>query len=346
VQTVSVVIPAFNRAREIPGVIATVLSQTYPAREIILIDDGSTDDTPQVVDSVPGPVRYIRQENQGVAAARNRGIQEATGDLVAFLDTDDRWHPRKLEIQTALMGSRSGVGWTATGIDIISQSGDGRTRGGLQQGVPVFKEIGRTPADWFAETLDREMLAVDGLDVEAFVGDAYGLLLNGNFIFPSSVTVRRALLERVGAFDPTYPKAEETEFFLRLAARSPFAMVLMPLTAYHIGASDALTAPDHTVELTELALRAVRRAIDERPPVSEFERRSAERGQRNLLLRQAYAYLSNLDLEQVRVSIRRARDMGLPLGPKGTAYSVLARIPVGMLRGLSRARSAVRKLVR
>src|SRR5262245_24730960 len=96
---VSVVIPTFNRAHLITGAIESVLAQTLPPLEIIVVDDGSTDDTPERLAPYLDRIVFLGQENRGVSAARNAGIQAARGNLIAFLDSDDVWHPRKIEIQ-------------------------------------------------------------------------------------------------------------------------------------------------------------------------------------------------------------------------------------------------------
>jgi glycosyltransferase involved in cell wall biosynthesis len=108
----SVVIPTHNRAADLVKAVRSVWDQTYPAHEIIVVDDGSTDDTAQVAKSLAegGPaVRYLRQTNQGAAAARNRGIRAATGDWIALLDSDDTWLPRKLEAAGALIAAGGGI---------------------------------------------------------------------------------------------------------------------------------------------------------------------------------------------------------------------------------------------
>lgn len=97
--TISVVIPCYNAAPFLRETLDSVLAQTYPAEEILLIDDGSTDDSAAIAASYGPPVRVLRQENQGESVARNRGIDEATGEWVAFLDADDLWLPEKLQRQ-------------------------------------------------------------------------------------------------------------------------------------------------------------------------------------------------------------------------------------------------------
>lgn len=97
--TVSVIIPAYNSAGTIASAVRSALDQTRPADEIVIVDDGSTDNTPDIVRGLGGPIRFYQQENQGAAVARNRAIEECTGELLAFLDADDLWVPEKLEIQ-------------------------------------------------------------------------------------------------------------------------------------------------------------------------------------------------------------------------------------------------------
>lgn len=107
--TVSVVIPAHNKGSTIMSAIESVLHQTFTDLEIMVVDDGSTDDTWKRVNEFGNHVRYIRQESAGVSAARNRGIQESRGELVSFLDGDDLWLPRKLEVQLAAFLREPGI---------------------------------------------------------------------------------------------------------------------------------------------------------------------------------------------------------------------------------------------
>src|SRR3990170_4898248 len=112
VKRVSVAIAAYNRAELLRPTIQSILAQTAPAFEIIVVDDGSTDHTSEVCAGFPA-VRYIYQENKGVSAARNTGLRVATGEWIAFCDSDDLWTPDKLEIQLAAMDATEG-GWSVT----------------------------------------------------------------------------------------------------------------------------------------------------------------------------------------------------------------------------------------
>jgi len=102
--TISVVIPTKNRSAYVAEAIASVLAQTHPVDEVIVVDDGSTDDTPAVLAGFGDAIRIVRQEGRGDGAARNRGVTVSSGTLIAFLDDDDLWEPHKTEVQLAAFG--------------------------------------------------------------------------------------------------------------------------------------------------------------------------------------------------------------------------------------------------
>lgn len=167
--TVSVVIAAYNAERWIAGAIQRVLGQDYPVLEVIVVDDGSTDATREAIAPFREPVRYVFQENAGSAAARNHGIRLARGELVAFLDADDRWLPGKLSAQVACLQAHPDCGWCYTDawpVDASTRSKKVR----LSQLAPMAE-------GWVLEAL-----------------------LLSNFVPFSSALVRREALEAVGGF--------------------------------------------------------------------------------------------------------------------------------------------------
>src|SRR5687767_14566662 len=112
--TVSVVIPTYNYGRYVGDAIDSALAQTRPPDEVVVVDDGSTDDTPDRLAAYGDRIRVVRQTNQGLSAARNAGIRAAHGDWVAFLDSDDAFHPRKLELQLGALARRPELRLLAT----------------------------------------------------------------------------------------------------------------------------------------------------------------------------------------------------------------------------------------
>ena len=120
---VSIIIPTYNRAGLITETLKSVFAQTYKDYEVIVIDDGSTDNTEEVLAPYMDRIRYIRQENAGVSVARNRGMLAATGEFIAFLDSDDLWYPEKLEKQVACMKEHPEIGMTYTDYFLSADPG-------------------------------------------------------------------------------------------------------------------------------------------------------------------------------------------------------------------------------
>lgn len=190
--TVSVVIPTRNRAHRVSGAVRTALDQTHQDLEVIVVDDASDDDTPGVLSDLAAcdpRIRFLRRDERGGAAcARNLGAFSAKGVLVAFLDDDCAWHPRKLELQLASMGAVHGAAYTRQATMDV----DGR---------------------WVVEGRSLpEASPVDGL-------------LRTNFIGSPSLVVNRDLFTEVGGFDEDLPRLQDWDLALRLAHRTSFAFV-------------------------------------------------------------------------------------------------------------------------
>ena len=121
-QIVSVIIPTYNRAKYITSAIDSVLSQTYNNIEIIVVDDGSNDSTREVLYRYGNKIRYVYQENLGVSAARNRGIELSKGEWIAFLDSDDVWFPKKLSVQMEHISERPEIDVHVTNVFISREN--------------------------------------------------------------------------------------------------------------------------------------------------------------------------------------------------------------------------------
>ena len=170
---VSVVIPVHNGGRFLAEAIDSVLAQGYPHREVVVVDDGSTDDSAAIARA--RPVRYQRQENQGVAAARNAGLAAARGELIAFLDQDDVWLPHKLDAQVAFLLEHPSVDMVISPLE-------------------VEVEPGAAPLSWFEPDA--------GMDVQLV--PLLGTLL-----------AWRRCFDRVGGFDTRYEIASDTDWIMR-----------------------------------------------------------------------------------------------------------------------------------
>jgi len=187
---ISVIIPVFNRAAILGRAIDSVLAQSFPVHEIIVIDDGSDDDTPSVLERFAhenSRVISLRQENQGVSAARNMGIERATGDWVALLDSDDAWLPTKLSRQ----------------VEALKTNPDIR--------ICHCDEI------WI-----RNGKRVNPMKKHAKAGgNIYLNCLPLCAISPSAVVIHQDIFNEIGLFDTTFPACEDYDLWLRICARYP-----------------------------------------------------------------------------------------------------------------------------
>lgn len=206
-ERVSIVIPAFNAERTIAATLRSACQQTYRDIEIIVVDDGSTDRTVDLVNQIGDPrIRLLRQENAGVAAARNLAVKQATGSLIAPLDSDDLWHPDKLSRQIKRL------------IDA-----------GTDTGVVYC---------WSTDIDENDIIFEHRLDLDLYAGDVYAPLVLGNFIGNSSVPlIRKSLLEDIGGWDASLRarKAQGCEdwlLYLTLAERCKFALEPAFLVGY------------------------------------------------------------------------------------------------------------------
>jgi glycosyltransferase involved in cell wall biosynthesis len=232
---ISTVIPAYNSAHTIHETLTSILSQTRRSDEVIVVDDGSTDNTEQIVKRFEG-VTYLRQLNSGVSAARNAGVAVATGDWVAFCDADDVWHPDKLNIVEQCIEKYSAFRFLFHNFCVFKdgENPDYKPVADDPKATifPFFKENKKRLKEILPQHEQIEIIINDWSTAKIFSGNAFPYLILGNFILPSSVTVRRDFYLEIGGFDIAFKSAEETEFFLRAAKYLNFNYIDMPLTAY------------------------------------------------------------------------------------------------------------------
>lgn len=208
---VSVVIPTYNRAHIVGEAIESVLSQTYENVEVIVVDDGSTDNTFESLSPLIPTIRLLRQENAGPSAARNRGIAAANGEFVAFLDSDDLWLPEKLARQMALMQS-------------------------IPEPVPCC--LCNIAMRW----RDKECLSFDVAGLNPSLPEGIWLnvaevLATRFLLFNQGIVVRKTVLENVGGFDENLRYLEDHALALRLSLEGPWAYIREPLVVWRESAS-------------------------------------------------------------------------------------------------------------
>ena len=234
VPEVSVVIPTFNRAAMVVEAVASVLSQEGVDFQLIVVDDGSTDDTPSRVHRFSSAVCYHCQPRSGVSASRNRGVALSRAPLVAFLDSDDLWLPGKLKVQKTFMDENLEV--------MICQTEEIWVRNGRRLNPKIRHR--KSSGDIFRRSLELCLVS------------------------PSAVMIRRELFDRVGYFDETLPMAEDYDLWLRVAAEYPVYLLHEPLVVKRGGHPDQLSATPgidrYRIRALEKLLRSGRLSPDQR----------------------------------------------------------------------------------
>lgn len=331
---VSVVVPTYNRADRLKDTVASILAQTVQPLEVLIVDDGSKDDTARVCREFPSPVRYIHRENGGSAAARNTGMRATKGEYIAFLDADDVWEPTKLEIQLALHAAHPEVGWSATNhftTDRANQPLPGVQ--GFARDLPAFEAAGLAAEAFFALAMTRSQITAAGGRHVVYTGDAFELSFYGNFVYPSCAMLHRSVMERAGLFDESLRCAVDTEYFHRVSAHVPIGIVMTPLFRWRRGPGETIVSSANMEPLVRNALLSVDRAAELRT-LSPRARTLYVESRRRLLLRLAYVELSNLNRAAARHTIRRAWAEGAQVTPRGLGIYGASLLPGAALRGL------------
>ena len=197
---VSVIIPAYNKADYTVRTVQSILDQTWQSIEILVIDDGSKDDTQEKMEAFGDSIRYFRKQNGGACAARNFGIRQAKGDYLAFIDCDDVYYPEKITKSVALLDENPDYGFVHTNIHFIDAD---------------EKIISKTPST--------------KINCNGWISDR---MLNTNLVFNSTVVVRRECLEKVGNFDESVFIPADWDLWLRLSEQYQVGYIDEPLTGY------------------------------------------------------------------------------------------------------------------
>ena len=233
---VSVVIPAFNAGATLAQTIDSVLAQTYPRIEIIVVDDGSTDSTASILRPYGTRIRNLHQANSGLAAARNLGCRAAQGEFIALLDADDLCLPERIAVQAGLMGQRPDV------VLCSSEFGAFGSQGRITDAhsSTYYSAIGAYRIDHLYPRHDDLIVTTAGApaagspSIQYRSGNVYEQLALGNFVHPPTVLFRRGLYETAGPFDQALSFTCDWEWFVRASRIGPFAFIATPLLDYRV----------------------------------------------------------------------------------------------------------------
>ena len=268
---ISVIIPTFNRKQLLLEAVESVRRQSFRDWELLVVDDGSTDGTDQVIESlISDGIRCIRQEHSGVSAARNRGIRAARNDWIAFLDSDDYWHKQKLQQQFEAL--EANPEYLAVHTDEIW----------IRSGVRVNpRKHHRKRSGWMFHHCLRLCL-----------------------ISPSSILLHRSLLDESGLFDESFPVCEDYELWLRITARRPVFFVPEKLVVKRGGHADQLSRSRWGMD--RYRVRALLKSVDSgclTPQQGQWA--AAEIVRKSEILEQGFAKRGRMDRASYYRELRR-----------------------------------------
>jgi glycosyltransferase involved in cell wall biosynthesis len=260
---ISVIIPTFNRAYSLPRAINSALNQTHGNVEVIVVDDGSTDETEELTKSTYATeprVRMVRQANAGVSAARNHGLALSKGEFISFLDSDDEWYLWKLSVELACLNFVPDAGMIWTDMDAIGPDGTVVKHKYLKTMYGAYQRLGgRSLFDrsWdIGEVIPEGPADIRGAHL--FAGDIFSEMILGNLVHTSTVLLRRDRLQRLRGFNENLKvSGEDYDFHLRTCREGPVAFLDASSIRYQIGMGDALTRPELMIHLALNNLQTV-----------------------------------------------------------------------------------------
>ncbi len=299
---VSIIIPTFNRSKIVRRAVDSVFAQTFQDFEILVIDDGSSDDTRSALAGYPDRLRYVFQKNQGPAAARNHGMQLAKGEYIGFLDSDDVYFPNNLEAHLRQFEVNRGAGLVYAGSEIVDHEGK------------LIKEYRPDPGNR---------------------GDVLERLIYHNFIIPSTVLMTRQCMVSAGEMNTRLWFAEDWYYWLRVASRCPVDFVDQVLVRYQ-RTKGSLSHGKPIAELAKRNMEMFELAFADPDLVDRLARLRPE------AYRRAYANYSAMALEEYRLGLARVLALrAIAARPiKWESYSLLFKSLLGssLLRRIRRRR--------
>jgi glycosyltransferase involved in cell wall biosynthesis len=263
---ISVIIPTFERAKTLGQAVESALSQRDVDVDVVVIDDGSTDGTRDLISSRFGNdarVRYRYQPNAGVSRARNVGLDMACGDYIAFLDSDDSWKPWHLGLALAGLALFRDAGLIWTDTELIDAQGECLSPSGLHQLFSAYRYFHLD--DLFSASSELSDLGIAEVNEDVagriYYGDVFSQMVMGNLVLTSTVVMRRDRVEQVGRFDEHLAVGEDYEFFLRACHEGSVAYADIASARYRIGTSDKLGGPGSSLAMSKAYLRVLERTL-------------------------------------------------------------------------------------
>jgi len=342
---VSIIIPAYNRAHIVRQTVDSVLAQTYAHFEAIIVDDGSTDNTREVLASYTDPrVRYFYKHNGGLSSARNFGLSVANGEYIAFLDSDDVWHPWKLAAQVEIFRRHPSVGLVWTDMSSFTDDGTILEERHIRTYYSAYREVDITRQCQRGGKL-ADLIGNGAPDALAecpyYIGNIFDTMFLGNMVHPPTAIVRRARLQESGPFDPevTGAGAEDYHFYFRVAEHGAVSFLDAPSTLYRVHPTQMSTL--NGLREARGNLSVIQHWLVRHPP-----NLPASTVRQRLARAHAWVATEELSARNPRAATPHFwRSLRYQLGqPSAVALLALSLLPAGTLDQLRNLRRAARRM--
>ena len=331
---VSVVIPTYNRGHSIERAVDSALAQDYPMIEIIVLDDGSKDDTRARIErtySGNSKVRYVYQPNAGVANARNHGYSLAKGEYIACLDSDDYWLPGKLSPQVAILEAHPEVSLCWTDMDAINPEGKVTASWYLRKMYTAYRFFPQ-----FSDLFNRHLKTPEGVDY--YIGDLSAPLVLGNLIHTSTIVARTERLLKAGPYSQARFPSDDHDYYYRVCKTGPVAFLNTVTLHYTIGAPDAATASQQSVAMASTYLKLLNDLIELEGPGIKLPRSLVRQTLADAHFWLGSSYLSSGNRPEARKYLIRSLKIN-PLSRKALLYFAVSITPSPLVRFAKSMRS-------
>lgn len=337
---VSIVIPAYNAAQTLAQTLDSVLAQTYSNIEVIVVNDGSTDKTAEVLRAYADKVRGIDQPNGGLPNARNKGCRAARGEFIALMDADDLCRPERIAVQVAAFQNCPEAVLCCSDFSAFNAEGPVAS----SHSATYYSMIGEAPEGFSSLYPERRKIevAADAFPgsqrpaaVEAYVGRVYRELAQGNFVHPPTVMFRRSLLETAGTFDETLRYDCDWEWMVRMARTGAFVYVDRPMLDYRLSETQMSSSPRRAID----TLRAATKIWESDADLMSKNHARMQKGLGQLCLEAAYALAEEQRIDAAKMLARSIWTYGL-VKPASVKTAIRILMPLPLLELIRHLRSS------
>ncbi|MFM2056770.1 MAG: hypothetical protein RLY71_1155 [Pseudomonadota bacterium] len=334
---VSVVIPAYNASATLADTLHSLARQSWPALEVIVVDDGSTDATWELLQHTELPVLAIHQTNQGLAGARNTGLAAARGEFIALLDADDLCEPERIAVQVACLRAHPDMRLCCSNFSAFDKNG----LLSASHAASYYNMIGEQPGGIDVLLPQRSWLEgrSAGLDmppIGVVRGNAYAALAHGNFVHPPTIMFRREVLDQVGNFDTGIGSMCDWDWIVRVARSGEIGYIERPLLRYRLSGTQMSSARYRARAQPDI-LRVAEQLVQRDPALYRAERARFDRELGQLCLNAADA-LAEIDPARARRLLLRAASRYHVIGPGTARVALKSLLPRGLAEQLRQRR--------